>query len=85
MLSRILLGAILVFGIGSQLHAACVNKTHQKSIVVTPGEAPRDDYQCDVLKKDELRDFKNGYCKKCGCHINDHDNETPATTTPAAK
>jgi len=64
----------------SQLDAACINKRHQK---IDPTEknidkAKKRTYFCEIKKSEETL-FENGYCKKCGCYISDHNDLDKAT------
>jgi hypothetical protein len=50
----------------------CLNNAPGKKHVITNAAGSKI-YWCFVKNSDE-KSFDNGYCKKCGCHISDHDN-----------
>lgn len=62
--------------VGGALIAKCINNKHQKEKTTrTGGEVKVTKvYKC-IVKRDEAINFSDGYCKNCGCHISDHDNE----------
>lgn len=57
----------------NSLHCSCLNNAPGKTHVKSDGKGKKT-YICKVKNTEQINFDEHNNCKKCGCHVSDHDN-----------